>query len=71
MSITPETGGPPRENQDFCQKPSDRYMALLDECDDDPRSVAGHQALRDLRRTGGWAPTIDARDARVVVKEGK
>jgi len=51
----------------FCHQPSEQYLQLLDEAGGDPRVVAGEQALRDLEKIGGWAPTIDARDARVVV----
>lgn len=61
--------GPPRENTDFCQQASDRYEKMLEEADDDPRVVAGLEALHNLEVTGGWAPTIDARDARIVVPE--
>lgn len=63
-------GGPPRQDTKFCQQASKRYEDLLNEALGDPRVAAGAQALRDLKRTGGWAPALDARDARVVVKEG-
>lgn len=62
-----QVGGAPRADENFCQQASDRYMALLEDAGGDPRVAAGLQALRDLERTGGWAPTLDAR---VVVKEG-
>ena len=54
-------------SRNFCQKPSKQYLQLLDEAGGDPRATAGEQALRDLSATGGWAPTLDARDARVGV----
>ena len=59
----------PRPDTNFCQQASARYEAKLDKAGGDPRIVAGLQALKDLENTGGWAPTIDARDARVVVPE--
>jgi hypothetical protein len=51
----------------FCQQPSEQYKVLLDLAQDDPRLLAGRQAIQDLQSSGGWAPTIDARDARVEV----
>ncbi len=69
VSLAEQNGNPPRADENFCQQASNRYVALLIEADDDPRVAAGMQALRDLERTGGWAPTLDARDARVVVSE--
>jgi len=57
----------PRPNINFCQQASQRYEKLLEESGGDPRAAAGLQALRD----GNWAPTLDARDARVVVPEGR
>ena len=56
----------PRPDTNFCQQASQRYEQLLDEAGEDPRVAAGLQALRD----GKWAPTLDARDVRVVVPEG-
>ncbi len=51
----------------FCQKPSDLYLKLLEECGDDPRSAAGVEAMRASESNGGgWVPTIDARDRRVT-----
>ena len=47
----------------YCQEPSDKYLTLLEEAGGDPRLAAGMVALRDLQRTGGWQPAIDARDA--------
>jgi hypothetical protein len=58
-----------KRGEDFCQEPSKRYLKLLDEAGDDPRVAAGNQALKDLKKTGGWAPTLDARDARIVMEE--
>ena len=52
-----------------CQKASNRYENLLEDAGGDPRVAAGKQALKDLKRNGGWAPTLDARDARVTVYE--
>jgi hypothetical protein len=69
QSAGEQAGGPPRANERFCQQASNRYMALLADAGGDPRVAAGLQALRDLKRTGGWAPPLDARDSRVAVKE--
>ena len=55
----------PRPNTNFCQQASNRYEKLLEEADDDPRAAARIQALQD----GKWTPTLDARDARVVLPE--
>ncbi len=51
----------------FCQQASQRYEELLAEASDDPRSAAGFQALKD----GRWSPTLDARDARRTLPEGR
>ncbi len=47
---------------EFCQEPSTRYLKLLDACDEDPRSVAGFDALHNLNHGHSPAP-IDARCA--------
>jgi len=52
-----------RGNIIFCQEPSNQYMKLLEECGWDPRVAAGVMAQRGQ----GWAPAIDARDARKKV----
>jgi hypothetical protein len=49
--------------RNFCQQPSNRYLTLLDECGDDPRSVAGWDALYQLKTTGAPANPIDARES--------
>jgi hypothetical protein len=69
QSKAEQNGDPPRGNENFCQQASQRYLNLLDEANDDPRVAAGQQALNDLERTGGWAPVLDSRDARISVKE--
>ncbi|MDP3973419.1 MAG: hypothetical protein Q8P92_01165 [Candidatus Daviesbacteria bacterium] len=49
----------------FCQQPSQRYLQMLEECGNDPRSVAGRYALeRSLNGQRGWIPDFDARDIR-------
>lgn len=50
----------------FCREPSEHYLKLLDECGDDPRSVAGQYAINKAggRLEKGWIPTWDARDSR-------
>ena len=58
-----------RADESFCQQPSEKYLRLLEEAGGDPRSVSGFQALQDLDKTGGWAPDIESRDARVTVPE--
>jgi len=67
--IYPENDCSSKSNENFCQEPSERYLTQLANAGDDPRVAAEEQALRDLERTGGWAPTLDARDARVEVRE--
>jgi hypothetical protein len=52
-------GGPPRANTDFCQAPSEQYERALDLCDDDPRVLAGLQALAG----GDFAQPVDARES--------
>ncbi len=53
----------------FCQEPSNKYLKLLEEEGDDPRSVAGRQAEKDLRRYRHWMPAIDSRDASITAPE--
>lgn len=53
------------KDTEHCQEPSSKYLKSLDENMDDPRSVAGEQAIKD----GSWMPTIDSRDARSVRSE--
>lgn len=59
--------GEERADIKHCQEPSDQYYSLLEECGDDPRSVAGFLALLSK----GWAPAVDARDARVTAPFSK
>ncbi len=57
--------GKETESIELCQQPSQRYLQMLDESGDDPRSVAGIYALnRSLDGQRGWVPDFDARDAR-------
>lgn len=50
----------------FCQKPSDTYIRMLDECGADPRVVSGQKAINRAGHWAerGWQPTYEARDAR-------
>lgn len=62
ISETKSALGIDSEPMVFCQEPSTRYLKLLDECDEDPRSVAGFDALHNLNQ--GYSPApIDARCA--------
>lgn len=54
------------EKVKFCQQASESYEKLLDESGGDPRIAAGKQALKDSK-DGAWVPTVDARDARLVL----
>ncbi len=54
----------PRQDGNFCQQPSDQYLEALEEAGGDPRVVAGERALEGLKKTGGWVPDWEARDAR-------
>jgi hypothetical protein len=66
----PENDTAPRADTQYCQQASAKYEEQLDEAGGDPRSASGFQALKDQTRTGGgWAPTLDARDARVTLPE--
>lgn len=47
---------------EFCQQPSDAYLQALEESNEDPRSVAGKEAIAALRITGGPVQPVDARD---------
>lgn len=55
-----------KENLIFCQKPSELYLQMLEECGDDPKSVEGYIALIRAGNNAerGWKPTWEARDAR-------
>ncbi len=56
----------PRSPMKFCQAPSKDYLTKLEECGGDPRSVAGHHAMKKAgpRAERGWQPDYEARDAR-------
>lgn len=58
-------------SRNFCQQPSQTYMEMLEEAGGDHRVLAGLVAMKDLKETGGWCPTVDARDARVPRSLGK
>ena len=61
-----ENGGKPKPNLgvEYCQQPSDQYMALIDDCLGDPKSALGARALQEAgsRAERGWQPTWDARE---------
>lgn len=52
----------------FCQKPSSRYMLMLEECGGDHRVVSGQYAINraGYRTEKGWQPTYEARDSRAT-----
>jgi len=54
------------ETRKFCQAPSNQYLKMLENCGDDPRSVAGRYATNKAGDSAerGWIPTYDARDSR-------
>ena len=55
-----------RDPINFCQQPSQRYMEMLDNCGDDPRSVEGRYALNRAGANAqrGWISAFDSRDIR-------
>ncbi|MBI2334387.1 hypothetical protein HYU96_01165 [Candidatus Daviesbacteria bacterium] len=55
-----------KQPMNFCQEPSKSYLKMLEECGDDPRSVAGHHAMKKAGPLAerGWHPDWEARDQR-------
>lgn len=55
-----------RQTTQYCQRPSTDYMALLADCEDDPRTAVSVEALQLAGKNAerGWFPTYDARDRR-------
>lgn len=48
----------------LCQEPSSAYLKILEDCGNDPRSVAGYRAIRTVGPKRGWQPDWEARDQR-------
>lgn len=59
------------ESIKFCQKPSEQYLEMLEECGGDPRSAVGRHAINISGGNAerGWIPTWDSRE--IMLTNGK